>query len=63
MPSFDDGRLRFALSRDLGYRTMKIAVPREQIGQFRKGFGSNIGKSTAKPKRAKGAGTRPKLVR
>jgi|SRR5579872_2705660 len=59
LPLFDDGRRRFALSRDLGYRTIKIAVPREQVGQFRKVFGPNLSKPSEKPKRATGTGRRP----
>jgi hypothetical protein len=56
LPSFDDGRRRFALSRDLGYRTIKLAVPRKQVGQFRRAFGPNVSKPRAKPKRATGVG-------
>jgi hypothetical protein len=35
---FHDGRHRFAVLRDLGYRTVRVAVPRRQAAQFREHF-------------------------
>jgi hypothetical protein len=35
---FHDGRHRFAVLRDLGYRTIKVAVRRGQAARFRKYF-------------------------
>jgi len=35
---FHDGRHRFAVLRDLGYRTIKVAVRREQAAQFHEHF-------------------------
>jgi hypothetical protein len=35
---FHDGRHRFAVLRDIGYRTIKVAVRREQAAQFHEHF-------------------------
>ncbi|HZP62571.1 MAG TPA: hypothetical protein VFB28_04075 [Terriglobales bacterium] len=49
---FHDGRHRFAVLRDLGYRTIKVAVRRGQAALFRKHFAPNpIGPSTKRKAR------------
>jgi hypothetical protein len=46
---FLDGRHRFAVLRDRGYRTIKVAVPREQAARFREHFAPQaVGVSTQK---------------
>lgn len=52
--SFHDGRHRFAVLRDHGHREIKVAVPRRQVGRFRRHFAPNSGGSPIKrkPRRA-----------
>jgi len=47
---FHDGRHRFAVLRDLGYRKIKVAVRREQAAQFREHFASQVGGLSKKRK-------------
>jgi hypothetical protein len=51
---FHDGRHRFAVLRDHGYRAIKVGVLRSQVGRFRRHFAPNsVGSSIKrKPKRA-----------
>ena len=47
---FHDGRHRFAVLRDRGYRTVKVGVPRGQVGRFRKHFAPDVRRSPIKRK-------------
>jgi hypothetical protein len=56
---FDDGRHRFAVLRNRGYHTVKLAVRRNQLDQFRNVFGPEhnhphpAGKTTSHTRRVR----------